>query len=261
MMKDLYSIHADEDDFWKFYESVKSAYGKIFKRIGFDYKITEAGGGVFTDNFTHEFQVPADGGEDLIYICTKCDWAVNKEVFDSDAVKSPLDDKHKKSCPVCKSEVASVRSIEVGNIFPFGTYYSEKMKITFADKSGKSKHPYFGSYGIGSTRVMGTWIETSAGHDDKGIIWPSSIAPFDVHLVDLNGDGDKIYKKLNDAGIDVLWDDREVGAGTKFTDADLIGIPVRLVISDKTDGKIERKRRNESEVKILDLDDIIKSLN
>jgi len=267
MMKDLYSIHSDEKDFWEFYEKVKVAYGKIFKKIGFDYKITEAGGGVFTDNLTHEFQVPADSGEDLIYFCTKCDWAVNKEVFDPKEVSKPLDAKHQEICLKCKSKVHKSKSIEVGNIFPFGTYYSEKMNVGFADKNGKRKHPYFGSYGIGSSRVVGAWVETAQGHDDKGIIWPRSIAPFDVHLIEIRNQksetknqAEKLCQELVETGVEVLWDDREIGAGGKFADSDLIGIPVRLVISEKTGDKVEWKNRDSGTVELLSLEEIINRL-
>jgi prolyl-tRNA synthetase len=264
MMKDLYSLHVDEKDFWKYYEEVKEAYSKIFKRIGFKFKITEAGGGVFTDNFTHEFQVPADGGEDLIYYCSGCDWAVNREVFDPNEVKKPINEKAKKVCPLCGSAVVETKSIEAGNIFPFGTYYSEKMNVVFTDEKGRKTHPHFGSYGIGSTRVMGTWVETDKGHDEKGIIWPESIAPYQVHLVELKNEKNKkqknmakeVYEKLSGAGIEVLWDDRDVGAGQKFADADLIGLPVRLVVSEKTGEKVEMKIRTSNETELRDLESL-----
>ncbi len=245
MMKDLYSLHSDEKDFWRYYDEVKEAYLKIFKRIGFETRVTEAPGGVFTKNNTHEFQVLADGGEDTIYYCNKCDWGVNKELGEK---------KLGEKCPKCKKgNVVEGKSIEVGNIFPFGTYYSEKMGVKFVDKNGKEKHPYFGSYGIGSTRVMGAWVEVN--HDDKGIIWPASIAPFDVHLVELpGGDAENVCKKLMSEGVDVLWDDRDVAAGQKFAVADLIGIPVRLVISDKTKDKIEWKGRGGEKVELISID-------
>lgn len=260
MMKDLYSVHATEEDFWKYYEAVKKAYGAVFKRIGFDYKITEAGGGVFTDNFTHEFQVPTASGEDTIYYCQKCDWAVNNEVFDSETVKEPLPEKNKKTCPKCKSKVLESKSIEVGNIFPFGTYYSERMRVYFSDDDGKKKPVYFGSYGIGSTRVMGTWIEVS--NDEKGIIWNKEITPFDVHLIELPGAKGvkKIYEQLEKEGMDVLYDDREVGAGQKFADCDLIGIPVRLVVSKMTGDKVEYKMRTSDKSELLSLSEVINKL-
>lgn len=267
MMKDLYSVHADEKDFWNFYEAVKSAYSNVFKRIGFDFIITQAGGGVFTDNFTHEFQVPAEGGEDVIFRCTKCSWAVNHEVFDKKVVGDKvLDEKSKTICPMCGAKVEKAKSIEVGNIFPFGTYYSEKMNVYYTSKDGKKKPVWFGSYGIGSTRVMGTWVEVS--HDQKGIIWNKAITPFDVHLIEMVSGKkqvmnrvEEVYSELQKAGIEVLWDDRQVSAGEKFADADLIGIPVRLVISEKTGDKIEWKERSKKETEIFTLDEVIKRLS
>ncbi|OGM11018.1 hypothetical protein A2Z22_04100 [Candidatus Woesebacteria bacterium RBG_16_34_12] len=252
MMKDLYSVHATEDDFWQYYEEVKKAYLKIFKRIGFKIIVTEAPGGVFTENVTHEFQVVTPGGEDTILYCDKCDWGKNKEIFSG---------KEGNLCPKCeKGHVTQVKSIEVGNIFPFGTYYSEKMQVSFTDKNGKKQYPYFGSYGIGSTRVMGAWVETS--HDDKGIIWSKAISPFEVHLVELNAESsklkaEKVYDSLTKEGVEVLWDDREVMAGEKFADADLIGIPVRLVVSDKAGDKIEWKNRDSNKTELLSLDQVI----
>ncbi len=253
LMKDLYSVHADEKDFWRFYEDVKNAYSRIFKRIGFDFKITEAGGGVFTDNNTHEFQVPSAGGEDTIYYCDRCDWSQNQEIFKG---------KQGEKCPKCKSgKIVETKSIEAGNIFPFGTYYSERMKVNYTDVKGLKKPVWFGSYGIGTTRVMGTAVEVS--HDDSGIIWPYSIAPFSAHLLEIDGksEGDKIYNKLTAAGVEVLYDDRDTSAGEKFSDADLIGIPVRLVVSQKTGSKIEWKKRDSKKIETFGVEEVIKRLN
>jgi len=253
MMKDLYSVHADEKDFWRYYEEVKKAYLKIFTRIGFSVKVVDAAGGVFTDNSTHEFQVLAEGGEDTVFYCNKCDWAENIEIYKG--VEGT-------ACPKCKKgKVNKSNSIEVGNIFPFGTYYSERMRVYFTDENGKLKPVWFGSYGIGSTRVMGTWIEVS--HDEKGIIWNKAIAPFDVHLIELRTKSEErkaeeIYQKLVGAGIEVLWDERSVSAGEKFTDADLIGIPVRLVVSDKTKDKIEWKERNNEKIELVSMEQVIR---
>lgn len=251
MMKDLYSAHTTEKDFWKYYEKVKDAYSKVFTRLGFDFRITEAAGGVFTDNVTHEFQAIAKGGEDTIYYCDKCSWGINTELFEG---------KVGNKCPKCKKgKVVEAKSIEVGNIFPFGTWYSERMRVYFADKTGKKKPPYFGSYGIGSTRVMGALVEVA--HDDKGIIWSPQVAPFDVHLIDLKTKkGGEVYKKFTRAGVDVLWDDREMGAGEKFADSDLIGIPVRLVVSAKTGDKIEWKDRKGNKTELLTFAQVIKDI-
>lgn len=254
-MKDLYSAHATEKDLMSYYEKVKGAYSKIFDRLGFKFKITEASGGVFTENRTHEFQVMTPGGEDTIYYCDKCDWGINKEIFGSDRGNP---------CQKCKKgKMIEAKSIEVGNIFPFGTWYSERMKAYYADKDGKKKLIHFGSYGIGSTRVMGALVEVS--HDEKGIIWYPQAAPFEVHLIELNAESlklkaEKIYDDLGKAGIEVLWDDREVSAGEKFADADLIGIPVRLVVSRETGDKVEWKERTAEKVELLSLVEIIQRL-
>lgn len=251
MMKDLYSVHASEKDLMNYYEIVKKAYVKIFKRLNFDFRITEASGGVFTDNHTHEFQAISDSGEDTIYVCSKCDWGVNKEIFEG---------KVNNMCSACKKGIIiEKKSIEVGNIFPLGTWYSERMKTFFVDDDGVRKPLWFGSYGIGSTRVMGALVEAS--HDEKGIIWNKEISPFDVHLISLpGGDAKKIYEKLKESGIDVLWDDRLVPAGEKFADSDLIGIPVRLLVSEKTKDKIEFKFRNSDKTYLLSLEEVINKL-
>ncbi|MEK7536743.1 MAG: aminoacyl--tRNA ligase-related protein [Patescibacteria group bacterium] len=241
MMKDLYSAHTSEKDLMEYYECVKRAYEKIFTRLGFNFKIAKASGGVFTDKFTHEFQVLSEAGEDVIYWKEGDKEAINEEVLKGG-----------------KKDYKSAKAIEVGNIFPLGTWYAEKMGMTFTDADGKRKPVWFGSYGIGPTRVMGTWVEVS--HDEKGIIWSKEISPFDVHLVGLNGKGYDIYKKLLAKNIDVLFDDRDIGAGEKFADSDLIGIPIRLVVSDKTDKKIEFKMRNSKVSTLFDFDEVVKKL-
>ncbi|OGM31590.1 hypothetical protein A2803_00305 [Candidatus Woesebacteria bacterium RIFCSPHIGHO2_01_FULL_44_21] len=247
MMKDLYSAHVSEEDLMSYYEKVKDAYSKIFTRLGFNFKITEASGGVFTDKHTHEFQVLCETGEDTIYWKEGDEIAINDEVFEGN-----------------KDEYQSAKSIEVGNIFPLGTWYAEKMGMNFTDKDGSKKPVWFGSYGIGPTRVMGTLVEVS--HDDKGIVWYPQVAPFDTHLIAI-GAGEEsarvkeVYQKLIDAGVDVLFDDRDVSAGEKFSDADLIGIPVRLVVSGKTGDKIEWKERAKEEIELLSMDEVLKRLH
>lgn len=247
MMKDLYSAHVSEEDMLNYYEKVKSAYKKIFDRLGFDFRITEASGGVFTDRRTHEFQVLAPGGEDSIFYCDKCDWGSNKEIFEGKAGEE---------CPSCKKgKVVEGKSIEVGNIFPLGTWYAERMHFYYTDKKGLKKPVWFASYGIGPTRVMGTLVEVS--HDEKGIVWYPQVSPFDVHLVELpGGSAESVYKKLMDLGVDVLWDDRDLPAGEKFADADLIGIPIRLVSSQKTGDKVEFKKRDSDKTELISLDEL-----
>ncbi|OGM02023.1 hypothetical protein A2115_02465 [Candidatus Woesebacteria bacterium GWA1_41_8] len=251
LMKDLYSAHTTEKDFWKYYGEVRDAYSKIFTRLGFDFRITEAGGGVFTDNNTHEFQVLAEGGEDTIFCCKKCDWGVNQEIFD---------EKKAEKCPECGGEIIKAKAIEVGNIFPFGTWYSERMHVYYSDKDGGKKPVFFGSYGIGCTRVMGAWVEVS--HDERGIVWNKAMSPFDAHLIELPGakDAKSVYETLKKEGIEVLWDDRDVPAGEKFADADLIGIAVRLVVSEKTQDKVEWKGRSEEKSQLIELTEAVKKL-
>lgn len=253
MMKDLYSAHTSEEDLMRYYFLVLKAYKKIFTRLGFEYRVTEADGGVFTDKNTHEIQVLSEAGEDTIYYCDDCDWGVNNE----------LEEKKPKVCPKCKSKkVVEAKSIEVGNIFPLGTMYAEKMKVYFTDNKGKQKPVWFGSYGIGPTRVMGSLVEVF--HDDKGIVWPEVVAPFRVHLVSLAGgerQAEEVYKKLLAKKIEVLWDDRDESAGVKFADADLIGCPHRLVMSKKTKDKIEYKKRDKDDIKMLNFEQVVNKLN
>lgn len=256
MMKDLYSAHTSETDMMTYYEKVKGAYVKIFERLGFNFKVVEASGGVFTDKHTHEFQVVNANGEDTIFACSECDFAVNKEIFEG---------KEGEKCSKCKKgKIEKIdNTVEVGNIFPLGTWYAERMKVYFMDKDGGKKPVWFASYGIGPTRVMGTLVEVS--HDDRGIIWNKVVAPFDVHLVELKGKNEKgkaeeIYNKLKEAGIDVLWDDRDVPAGEKFADSDLIGIPIRLVVSERNGDKIEWKERTSDKSELLTFEEVVQKL-
>lgn len=257
LMKDLYSVHATEEDLDKYYEEVKEAYLKIFKRLGLSAIVTEAAGGVFTDSITHEFQVLCDAGEDEIIYCPGGDFSQNTEVCKV---------KEGKQCDLGHGPLKKARSIEVGNIFRFGTTYSEKMDVSFTDKNGKKQFAYLGSYGIGVTRLIGTLVEIF--HDERGIIWPQTVAPYQAHLVIVKSDSDsvkkqadEVYEKLEKAGVEVLYDDREdVSAGEKFADADLIGIPVRLVVSEKTGDKIEWKKRTEDKTELISLDEAIARL-
>jgi prolyl-tRNA synthetase len=247
LMKDLYSAHTSEEDLMRYYEEVKEAYIKIFTRLNFNFKVAKASGGVFTDKFTHEFQVLSDAGEDIIYWKEGDKEATNEEVFEGK-----------------KEEYQSAKCIEVGNIFPLGTFYAEKMGMLFTDRDGQKKPVWFGSYGIGLTRLVGVLAEVN--HDDRGLIWPENVAPFQVHLVFLgNGEDEKkaahsLYQTLLKSGIEVLFDDREMSAGQKLSDADLIGIPVRLLVSPKTAGKVEWKARNSQESELLEVEQVLTKL-
>jgi len=247
IMKDLYSFHADEKDFDNYYEKAKGAYEKVFRRSGLEAIYTIAAGGVFTEKNTHEFQVVSPVGEDTIYVCEDCSYAENKEI-------SSMKDGDK--CPKCGGKISEKNSIEVGNIFPLGTKYSKALNLQFVDEHGEKKYVVMGSYGIGLGRLMGTVVE--AHNDDKGIIWPESVAPFRVHLIEIRNpkseirntvtkEAEQLYNELLAKGIEVLYDDRaDKTAGEKFADADLIGIPWRVVVSEKTLEKngFELKKRD-----------------
>ncbi|HLD56568.1 MAG TPA: aminoacyl--tRNA ligase-related protein [Candidatus Omnitrophota bacterium] len=247
MMKDLYSFHADEADLNRYYEEVKKAYLKIFQRVGLETVYTVATGGDFTASQTHEFQVVCSVGEDTIFVCSKCDYAENEEIS-----KLKAGDK----CLKCGGAVKEQKSIEVGNIFPLGTKYSKAFNLQYTKDNGEKGYVAMGSYGIGLGRVMGTIVEIY--HDDAGIIWPESVAPFAVHLLELGAPAEKIHDALLKAGIEVLYDDRDISNGAKFVDADLIGIPYRAVVSKKTGSKIELKRRGDEKTELVSLKELLK---
>jgi prolyl-tRNA synthetase len=246
LMKDLYSAHATKEDLMEYYWKVADAYIRVYEKLGLKAYITEASGGVFTNEHTHEFQVESEVGEDTIYTANGWKFAKNEEVM------TPED----RSAPGLRS----FNSIEVGNIFPFGTEkYAELMKGTFTDKDGTTKPVWFASYGIGITRLIGVLVEVF--HDDKGIVWPPSVAPYQVHLIGLNERAEGIYQRLIDAGIEVLFDDRDgVNAGEKFADCDLLGMPIRLVVSNKTEEQVEWKERSNEKIELLDFEEVINRL-
>jgi len=255
MMKDLYSFHESQNDLDKYYEQVSVAYENVFKRVGIGnetYK-TYASGGTFS-KYSHEFQTLTDAGEDYIYICDKCRVAINKEIL--------ADQKNK--CPECgNSELREEKAVEVGNIFKLGNKFSAPFELQYTDESGEKKDVIMGCYGIGLQRLMGTVVEVC--NDENSIIWPESVAPFKVHLISIkkNNEAEMIYNDLVESGVEVLYDDREdVGVGAKFADADLIGCPIRLVVSEKTlkEKSVEFKRRDSEEVRNIKIDEIIKEI-
>ncbi len=256
LMKDLYSFHATEEDFEKYYEVMKKSYRQVFKRCGLDAIETKAGGGTFS-KFSHEYQVVAEAGEDEIIYCPGGDFSENVEIAEV---------KEGKQCDLGHGPLKKAKVIEVGNIFPLKTRFSESFNLTYKDKNGNDQLVVMGCYGIGISRLMGTIVEVF--HDEKGIIWPESVAPYMVHLVGLDledekveREAEKIYKLLLAAGIDTLFDDRQsLSAGEKFADADLIGIPYRVVISKKTKDELEVKKRAEKETRFLSLKELIELL-
>lgn len=248
VMKDLYSFCRSESEQLEVYEKAKQAYVNIFNRLGIGEKtfVTFASGGVFS-KYSHEFQTITDAGEDEIYISDEKNIAINKEVL-NDEVLNDLELK--------KENLRVEKAVEVGNIFNLGTRFSDAMNLEYSDENGQKQKVWMGSYGIGPARVMGTIVEVLS--DDKGIVWPESVAPFSLHIVTLYKDkneevykiSEEIYNKLKQAGVDVLWDDREsMGAGEKFADADLLGMPLRATISQKSllAGGIELKERVETD--------------
>ena len=251
LMKDLYSFTATQEDLDTFYEKCAKAYEKIFKRTGIGNKTyrTFASGGVFT-KYSHEFQSVSEAGEDTIYLDPKKKIAINKEVYSLEVAKS---------LGLNQKDLLETKSIEVGNIFKFGTVYSEKLGLKYKDRGGVEKPVFLGSYGIGVGRLMATVVELLC--DKSGMVWPESIAPFKVHLIELGRNkGKQVYAHLIKAGIEVLYDDRDASAGEKFKDADLLGIPWRMVVSDKTKERVEIKRRNANKVELLSINEAIRKL-
>ena len=256
VMKDMYSVHASKEDLDKYYNAAIEAYKRCYDRfgIGDETYVTFASGGAFT-KFSHEFQTICDAGEDYIYLHRGKNIAVNEEVLD-DAVKE---------LGIDRSELERVKTAEVGNIFNFGMQKSEEMRLVFTDAEGVEQYAYMGSYGIGITRVMGVIVEKFA--DDKGLIWPENIAPAKVYLVQIGSQSrataDELYQKLQSAGIETIYDDRDERPGVKFADAELLGIPYRVTVSDRLldDGKWEVSTRQTGEQRLLTADELLATLN
>ncbi len=258
-MKDLYSFHESQEDFHAFYETCKKTYLKIFKRLGLTAKATEASGGSFSEKISYEFMVLTEAGEDEILYCDSCDFCVNKEIAKV---------KEGSICPSCKKKgLEQAKASEVGNVFDLGQKYTKDFDITFTASDGSRKHPIMGCYGLGISRVMGVIVEKF--NDDKGIIWPDELSPYRTHLVVLGADdksvlskAEKVYEKLTASGVSVLYDDRlDVSAGEKFADSDLIGIPVRLVVSKKSGEKVEYKRRENDKTELLTVEEVLKKVH
>jgi len=248
MMKDLYSFHLSQEDLDDYYNQMIEVYKRVYARCGLESKVVEASGGIFTKKYSHEFQIISEAGEDSIIYCSSCDYAQNVEISQLKAGDN---------CPKCAAKLGTGKSIEVGNIFQFGDQYAKSMNGYASDQNSEKQPILMASYGIGISRLVATIVEVY--HDDKGIIWPASVAPFKGHLISLqkNEVADDIYEKLEKQGIEVLYDDRDASAGEKFADADLIGLPYRLVVSAKTEGKIEIKKRNEETSVVLGINEVI----
>lgn len=260
LMKDLYSFCVDEKQHNEFYEKTKQAYVNVFNRVGIGAKtyLTFASGGSFS-KYSHEFQTVCEAGEDTIFIDEAKKIALNEEV-NNDEVLSSLG--------LEKEKLVQAKSIEVGNIFTLGTKFSDALNLEYVDEKGEKQKVFMGSYGIGPSRLMGTIVELLS--DDKGIVWPESVAPFKVHLVSVGGEkenvkqaADDLYKKLTEKGVEVLYDDRDLRPGEKFADSDLLGLPWRVVISEKTIAadNLELKNRASGVVEMTTENELLQKLS
>jgi len=251
LMKDLYSFHESENDLDDYYEKVKDAYSKIFSRLELPFVIAEASGGTFSP-YSHEFQVKIRTGEDTLYLCSSCSFCQNEEIISD-----------KKKCLNCRRNLEKIKGSEVGNIFKLKTKYSEPFNLKFIDSKGKEKIVFMGCYGIGVSRLMGVIVEVY--HDDDGIIWPKEAAPFNYHLLALKSgksnedkiiqsQAEKIYQEFNKKGVSIVFDDRkEFTNGEKLIDSDFLGMPQRIIISQRTLEKdsLEIKERKTKKIKII----------
>jgi prolyl-tRNA synthetase len=256
LMKDLYTFASSDAEHERLYESVASAYERIFDRLGIGDRTfrTFASGGVFA-KYSHEFQCLSPIGEDTVYVSKAKKIAINKEVL-TDEVLNDL--------KVSRDELEEQKAIEVGNIFTLGTRFSDALGLKFKQKDGSEKSVIMGSYGFGCSRMVGVLAEIFA--DEKGIVWPKEVAPFPAHLISITGsnpdvaaEADRLYELLKENGVEVLYDDRTVRAGEKFADADLIGIPTRLVVSEKTmaEGGVEVSSRKNGGTSIISDSEIV----
>lgn len=252
IMKDMYSLHATKEDLDAYYQSVIAAYGRCYEQLGIgdDTYVTFASGGAFT-KFSHEFQTICEAGEDYIYLHREKNIAVNEEVID-DAVKE---------LGIAREELEKVKTAEVGNIFNFGTQKAEEMKLLFTGDDGRQHPAYMGSYGIGISRVMGVIVEKFA--DDKGLVWPANVAPYRVCVVAIGQRGTEraaeLYDALTKAGVSVLLDDRAERPGVKFADAELMGMPWRVTVSDRAldEGVFEVVERSTGAMRTLTYEQLL----
>lgn len=258
LMKDLYSFSRNKEEHEAFYEKMKDVYMKVFTRLGMGDRtyITISSGGSFS-KYSYEFQTLSEAGEDIIYVIDQEKRiAINKDDFNDEVIKDfglTLD----------KDKLPEMKSIEVGDIYSLGYKYSEAFNLTYKNEDGKDEPVFMGSFGMSPTRLMGAVVELN--NDKKGICWPEAVSPFRVHLISIsqNEKAEQIYRDLNKFGIEVLFDDREVGAGEKFAEADLIGCPYRLVISERTlqSDSLELKKRNEAESHLIKIADLAEAFN
>ena len=258
IMKDAYSFDRDIEGLNKNYRKIYDAYHRIFSRSGLEFLAVEADPGIMGGDISHEFMVPAGGGEDTVAKCKSCSWATSN-------ITEQL--KKNKACPKCKGKLEFQTAIEVGHVFKLGTKYSKTLGAKFLDEDGREKPIIMGCYGIGVNRIMAAAIEQ--GHDKDGIIWPEGISPYQVLILALNiqdkkskQEAFKIYQKLRKENIDVLLDERDERAGIKLKDADLIGVPVQIIIGEKNiqEGRLEIKIRKTAKITTTKLEDVLARL-
>lgn len=260
VMKDMYSFSLSQEAHTEIYEKAAAAYTRVFDRLGIGditYR-TYADGGIFTERFSDEYQMLSEIGEDIIYVDEERKIAVNKEV---------IDDERLNDTDVDKAKLKEYKAIEVGNIFPLESKYTDALGVYYTDSEGKQQKIIAGCYGIGVSRLMGALAEHFA--DDKGLVWPENVAPAQVYLARLGDDeavvkaADDLYMELQDKGIEVLYDDRDARPGDKFADADLMGIPYRVVISAKTieQGKVELKKRTGDDFEMVDASSVASAIS
>ncbi|MES2630900.1 MAG: aminoacyl--tRNA ligase-related protein [Patescibacteria group bacterium] len=255
VMKDMYSFHTSAEELQAYYDQVIEAYKRVYDRLGIgeDTYVTFASGGAFT-KFSHEFQTITDAGEDIIYLHRGKNIAINEEVID-DAIKE---------LGISRDELEKVKTAETGNIFNFGSQKAEEMGLDFVSADDKQHPVFMGSYGIGITRAMGVIAEKFS--DEKGLVWPVNIAPYKVYLVSIGNvteQATELYEKLQASGVTVLFDDRDERPGAKFADAELIGLPYRITISERLieQGKLEFTYRNSGETELLTLDELLAKIS
>lgn len=258
LMKDLYSFAISQEQHDAYYERAQAAYTKVFERVGLGDRtfMTFASGGSFS-KYSHEYQTLSEAGEDTIYLSREKNIAINKEVYNDDVLAE---------LGLGREDLEEVKAIEVGNIFSLGTKFSGPFELSVPDENGQLQTLIMGCYGIGVSRLMGTVAELMS--DEKGLVWPENIAPAKVYLArlgdaeDVVNAADELYETLQAKGVEVLYDDRDTRPGEKFADADLMGIPYRVVISNKTieQGKVELKKRTEDEASFVSSDDLLANL-
>ena len=245
IMKDAYSFDKDIDGLNKNYSKMYDAYHRIFERCGLKFIAVEADSGIMGGELSHEFMVLADAGEDLILYCEECGYGAS-QIKENEADRK---------CPRCSKKLSTKNAIEIGHIFKLGVKYSESLSATFLNEKGKAKPIIMGCYGIGVNRIVAALIEQN--HDKNGIIWPYAVSPYQVTILAIDASyqpavdyATLLYDRLRKENIDVLLDDRDERAGVKFKDADLIGIPLQVIIGGKSmqQGMVEIKFRKTGEV-------------